>query len=56
MTLPFALAAQAFLGIATLMLVVPVSLAVLHQLGAFVLLGCGLTAQHALRRQARLLP
>ncbi len=56
LTLPFALAAQAFLGIATLMLVVPMSLAVLHQLGAFVLLACGLIAQHALRRQARPLP
>jgi cytochrome c oxidase assembly protein subunit 15 len=53
LSLPFALAAQAFLGMATLILVVPISLAVLHQLGAFVLLGCGLIAQHALTRRAR---
>ena len=53
LSLPFALAAQAFLGIATLLLVVPISLAVLHQLGAFVLLGCGLVAQHGLTRIAR---
>jgi cytochrome c oxidase assembly protein subunit 15 len=46
-----ALAAQAFLGISTLILVVPIPLAVLHQLGAFVLLGCGLIAQHALSRR-----
>ncbi len=52
LTLPFALAAQAFLGIATLVLVVPITLAVLHQLGAFVLLGCGLVTQHALARRA----
>jgi cytochrome c oxidase assembly protein subunit 15 len=50
-TLPCALAVQAFLGISTLMLVVPISLAVLHQLGAFVLLGAGLVLQHGLRRQ-----
>lgn len=49
--LPCALAAQAFLGIATLMLVVPISLAVLHQLGAFVLLGSGLVMQHGLKRR-----
>nr|WP_298685909.1 COX15/CtaA family protein [uncultured Dongia sp.] len=53
LTLPFALAAQAFLGMATLILVVPVPLAVLHQLGAFVLLGCGLVVQHGLLRRAR---
>lgn len=53
LTLPFALAAQAFLGMATLILVVPIPLAILHQLGAFVLLGCGLVAQHALSRRAR---
>lgn len=53
LTLPFALAAQAFLGMATLILVVPVSLAVLHQLGAFVLLGCGIIVQHALSRHAK---
>ncbi|WP_374383363.1 COX15/CtaA family protein [Dongia sp.] len=52
-SLPFALAAQAFLGMATLILVVPISLAVLHQLGAFVLLGCGLVIQHGLTRIAR---
>lgn len=51
--LPCALAAQAFLGIATLMLVMPISLAVLHQLGAFLLLGCGLFLQHSLTRAAR---
>ncbi|WP_374367618.1 COX15/CtaA family protein [Dongia sp.] len=49
--LPCALAAQAFLGITTLMLVVPISLAVLHQLGAFVLLGAGLALQHGLQRR-----
>ncbi len=53
LSLPFALAAQAFLGIATLMLVVPTWLAVPHQLGAFVLLACGLLAQHGLTRLAR---
>ena len=51
--LPCALAAQAFLGIATLMLVMPISLAVLHQLGAFVLFGCGLFLQHSLTRAAK---
>lgn len=51
--LPCALAAQAFLGMATLWLVVPMSLAVLHQLGAFVLLGSGLIAQHGLKRIAK---
>lgn len=51
--LPCALAAQAFLGIATLMLAVPLSLAVLHQLGALVLLGSGLVLQHGLRRRLR---
>lgn len=51
--LPCALAAQAFLGMATLILVVPIPLAVLHQLGAFVLLGCGLMAQHGLTRIVR---
>lgn len=50
--LPCALAVQAFLGIATLMLVVPISLAVLHQLGAFVLFGSGLVIHHGLRRRA----
>jgi cytochrome c oxidase assembly protein subunit 15 len=48
--LPCALAAQAFLGIATLMLVVPIPLAVMHQLGAFVLFGSGLVLHHGLRR------
>lgn len=51
--LPCALAAQAFLGMATLMLVVPITLAVLHQLGALVLLASGLVLQHGLRRRAR---
>lgn len=51
--LPCALAAQAALGISTLMLVVPIELAVLHQLGAFVLLGSGLLLQHGLGRAAR---
>lgn len=51
--LPCALAVQAFLGIATLMLVVPISLAVLHQLGAFILFGCGLFLQHGLTRTAK---
>lgn len=49
--LPFALAAQAFLGIATLMLVVPISLAVMHQMGAFVLFASGLIMQHGLKRR-----
>lgn len=53
LALPFALAAQAFLGMATLIMVVPAPLAVLHQLGAFVLLGCGLLAQHGLTRIVR---
>ena len=48
--LPFALAGQAFLGIATLMLVVPVPLAVAHQAGAIVLLSLGLFTLHGLRR------
>lgn len=52
-SLPCALAAQAFLGMATLIYVTPIYLAVPHQLGAFVLLGCGLLAQHGLKRIAR---
>jgi cytochrome c oxidase assembly protein subunit 15 len=48
--LPFALAGQAFLGIATLMLVVPVPLAVAHQAGAIVLLSFSLFALHGLTR------
>lgn len=52
-SLPCALAAQAFLGMATLWLVVPIHLAVLHQLGAFVLIGSGLITQHGLKRIAQ---
>jgi cytochrome c oxidase assembly protein subunit 15 len=48
--LPFGLLAQALLGIATLMLVVPVPLAVAHQAGAFILFTLGLFALHGLRR------
>ena len=48
--LPFALAAQAFLGIATLILVVPVPLAVAHQAGAIVLLSVALFTLHGLKR------
>lgn len=48
--LPFGLLAQAALGIATLMLVVPLPLAVAHQAGAFVLFSLGLYALHGMRR------
>lgn len=48
--LPFGLLGQAALGIATLMLVVPLPLAVAHQAGAFVLFSLGLYALHGLRR------
>jgi cytochrome c oxidase assembly protein subunit 15 len=48
--LPFALAGQAVLGIATLMLMVPVPLAVAHQAGAIVLLSFSLFALHGLKR------
>jgi cytochrome c oxidase assembly protein subunit 15 len=48
--LPFGLLGQAMLGIATLMLVVPLPLAVAHQAGAFVLFTLGLYALHGLRR------
>ena len=50
--LPFGLLGQAMLGIATLMLVVPLPLAVAHQAGAFVLFTLGLYALHGLRRPA----
>jgi cytochrome c oxidase assembly protein subunit 15 len=46
-----ALAAQIALGIATLVLQVPVALAAAHQGGAVVLLACALWAAHALRRR-----
>jgi cytochrome c oxidase assembly protein subunit 15 len=49
-SLPFGLLAQAMLGIATLMLVVPLPLAVAHQAGAFILFALGLFALHGLRR------
>lgn len=48
--LPFGLLGQAMLGIATLMLVVPLPLAVAHQAGAFILFALGLYALHGLRR------
>lgn len=51
--LPFGLLAQAMLGIATLMLVVPLPLAVAHQAGAFILFTLGLYALHGLRRAQR---
>ena len=41
---------QAALGIATLLLVVPVALGAAHQAGAFVLFACALWAVHTLRR------
>jgi heme a synthase len=47
--LPFGLLGQAMLGIATLMLVVPLPLAVAHQAGAFMLFSLGLYALHGLR-------
>ncbi len=49
-SLPVTLGVQAFLGMATLIYVVPIPLAILHQLGAFVLLASGLVAQHGLKR------
>lgn len=48
--LPFGLLLQAALGIATLMLVVPLPLAVAHQAGAFLLFTLGLYVMHGLRR------
>jgi cytochrome c oxidase assembly protein subunit 15 len=48
--LPFGLFGQAMLGIATLMLVVPLPLAVAHQAGAFILFTLGLYTLHGLRR------
>lgn len=46
--LPLGLLLQAALGIATLMLVVPLTLAVAHQAGAFLLVTLGLYAMHGL--------
>jgi heme a synthase len=43
-------AAQVGLGIATLLLVVPVAVAALHQAGSVALLGAGVWAAHALKR------
>ncbi|HEV2042496.1 MAG TPA: COX15/CtaA family protein, partial [Casimicrobiaceae bacterium] len=43
---------QVTLGIATLLLVVPLPLAALHQSGAVLLFAAALYAAHALRRQA----
>jgi cytochrome c oxidase assembly protein subunit 15 len=43
------LVAQAALGIATLLLVVPLPLAAAHQAGAVLLFGAALNAAHALR-------
>jgi cytochrome c oxidase assembly protein subunit 15 len=48
--LPFGLLGQAMIGIATLMLVVPLPLAVAHQAGAFILFSLGIYALHGLRR------
>ena len=48
--LPFGLLGQAAIGIATLMLVVPLPLAVAHQAGAFILFSLGLFALHGVRR------
>lgn len=47
--LPFGLLLQAALGIATLMLVVPLPLAVAHQAGAFLLITISLYAMHGLK-------
>jgi cytochrome c oxidase assembly protein subunit 15 len=47
--LPFALLLQASLGIATLMLVVPLPLAVAHQAGAFLLFTVSLYVMHGLK-------
>ena len=47
--LPLGLLLQAMLGIATLMLVVPLPLAVAHQAGAFLLFTLGLYALHGLK-------
>jgi cytochrome c oxidase assembly protein subunit 15 len=47
--LPFGLLLQAALGIATLMLVVPLPLAVAHQAGAFLLFTLSLYAMHGLK-------
>lgn len=49
--LPFGLLLQAMLGIATLLLVVPLPLAVAHQAGAFLLFSLGLFALHGLKRR-----
>ena len=48
--LPFGLAGQVALGVSTLLLVVPLPLAVAHQAGAFILFSLGLYALHGLRR------
>ena len=43
---------QVSLGIATLLLVVPVALGVLHQAGAVALVTCGILVIHSLREAA----
>jgi cytochrome c oxidase assembly protein subunit 15 len=48
--LPFGLMGQVALGVSTLLLVVPLPLAVAHQAGAFILFSLGLYALHGLRR------
>lgn len=48
--LPLALALQAFLGIATLMLAVPLPLAIAHQAGACLILSLTLFALHGIRK------
>ena len=48
--LPVVAVAQVALGIATLLLAVPISIAALHQLGAVVLLTVSVMAYHATRR------
>ncbi|MBN7795698.1 COX15/CtaA family protein [Parahaliea mediterranea] len=54
--LGLALAAQVLLGISTLLLHVPVSLAAAHQGGAVLLLSAALFVAHALRRQTAVAP
>ena len=52
--LALAVVLQVSAGIATLLLVVPISLAALHQAGAAVVFTCAIGLAHALRREGRL--